>query len=160
MQNLNNFKVTLKTKSQVAGTQLEEKVLKPNKLDDTNMATDLVIIDPIVSAIKLPLKFKLKLKRALGNMETHTLFRINNHIITKIDSNAKDKELTFESDQTGIYVVKYERNYSVLIGTLVAVGVALLLIGAILIFLYNNPKYLKSLRYRANNAKRSFNDQL
>lgn len=141
---------------------MDEKILKPNNFDDTTMASDLITLNSIDSKINMPLKFKLKLKRALGSMESHTLYRINNEnsLMTKVDSNIQSNELRFESQQTGTYVVKYEKNYTVLIGVLVGVAVLLVLVGAIAVFFYFNPKYIKSLRYQASNAKRSMNNTL
>jgi hypothetical protein len=157
---LENFRVQVKTKDQVANTDLDTKVLIPNNFDQNSMASNLIIFDQLQSEIKKPLNVILRLKRGVGAMESYTLYRINNELLTKIDSKLDQSTLKFDTQQTGIYVVKYEKNYGVLIGVLVTIGLLLILVGAAIIFFYKNPQFAKSIRYRATNVKRSMNNQL
>ncbi|RNA14349.1 hypothetical protein BpHYR1_011292 [Brachionus plicatilis] len=97
------------------------------------------------------------MKRALDTMESHDLYRINNELLTKVESKIKDDNLEFETNESGIYVVKYDRSYGVLIGVLVGVAVFIIIILALSLLLYKNPNFIKSIRYRANNLKLSSN---
>lgn len=157
---LEHFRVDIKNLENVNQTELHTKVLLPNNFDQSTMASDLIIIKKPKSQLQKSLKINLRLKRALEIMESHNLYRINNELLTKVESKIKDENLEFETNQSGIYVVKYERSYGILIAVLVSIGVLILIILAISFLLYKNPNLIKSLRYRANNLKRSMNNQL
>lgn len=157
---LEKFRMDIKTLENVNQTELHTKVLKPNKFDQSTMASDLIIIKTNKNQFKSPLKISLKLKRSLKSMESHDLYRINNELLTKIDSKLNDDNLEFEIKQNGIYVVKYNRSYAVLIGVLVGIGALITIILFLSFFLYKNPNCIKRFRNRASNIKRSMNNQL
>lgn len=160
LDDLEYFRIDIKTKQNVNGSDLDTKVLKPNKFDESTMASDLIVINKLKNNIKKAMNMKLRLKRGLSGMESHNLYRINNELLTKVESKIKGDEIEFETQESGIYVVKYEKYYGILIGVLVGLGVLIILIGAAALFLYKNPQYVKSLRYKATNVKRSMNNQL
>ncbi|CAF0819348.1 unnamed protein product [Brachionus calyciflorus] len=160
LDDLEYFRIDIKTKQNVNGSDLDTKVLKPNKFDESTMASDLIVINKLKNNIKKAMNMKLRLKRGLSGMESHNLYRINNELLTKVESKIKGDVIEFETQESGIYVVKYEKYYGVLIGVLVGLGVLIILVGAAALFLYKNPQYVKSLRYKATNVKRSMNNQL
>lgn len=157
---LEQFRIDIKTFENVNQTELHSKVLKPNKFDQSTMASDLIIIKEMKNQLQKSLKINLRLKRALSSMESHDLYRINNDLLTKIDSKIIDDNLEFETRHSGIYVVKYNRSYAVLIGVLLGIGVLIAIILILSLLLYKNPNFIKRIRFRASNIKRSMNNQL
>lgn len=136
--------------------------MKSNNLDESTIASDFMVLHPISSKLNLPIKVKFNLKRALGSFESSSLYRINDdyNLLTKIESTVGNNEIKFDTQSTGTFVVKYEKNYSVLIGSLIGVGAFIILIGSVSLFLYKNPKYIHRLRYTTCNAKRSMSDEI
>ena len=119
LENIENFRVDIKSKEQVKGLDLDIKVLEPNQFNENTMGSDLIAFSKIQGEFKKPLSVKLKLKRSISGMETYNLYRINNQLLTKIESKIKDDIVEFDTQQSGFYVVKYEKSYGVLIGVLV-----------------------------------------
>ena len=75
----------------------------------------------------------------------------------KMSSDVKEPgRIVFETQEPGNYVAKNESDYSVLIGSLVGLGILIVLVGGVVGFLWRNPEYLKRVRYTATNAKLSF----
>lgn len=94
-------------------------------------------------------------------MESPTLYRINQDgVVSKVDSSVSSNQLRFESDQTGTYVLRYEKSYGVLIGVLIGVFAFIVIVAALAIFFYKNPNYIRSIRYRADNFQRSMANKI
>jgi hypothetical protein len=134
-----------------------------NSFDDESFLTDFIILNSVNKEINAPFQFKLNLKRSVGSMETMNVFKINSDFTTKtkIDSNIEGKQVvTFETKESGIYVVNTEKDYSLVIGLCVAAGLLIVLVGAIGAFFVKNPRYITRLRYMACDVKRSMQDEL
>ena len=110
-----------------------------------------------------PFKVNIGLKRSAATMETMNVYRINSEysLMTKVDSSANGNIVSVETDEpSGTYVVRYEKDFTALIVSLVVIGTLSIVIVSAGIFLYKNPKYLDRLKYQSCNFKRSLANQI
>jgi hypothetical protein len=134
-----------------------------NQFDAFSLASDFIIINPIGSFAEQPIEVSIKLKKSPGSFENSRIYRINSEysLMTNVNSNnIQSEQVTFETAQGGVYVVKNEKNYTVLIVSLVVAGILIALVLAASLFLFKNPKYFKRLKYSACNAKRSLSSEI
>lgn len=126
-----------------------------------SLGTNYLNVNPIDGQINIPLKYSVRVKRGAGAFESPTLYRINQDgVVSKVDSSVSSNQLRFESDQTGTYVLRYEKSYGVLIGVLIGVFAFIVIVAALAIFFYKNPNYIRSIRYRADNFQRSMANKI
>ncbi len=111
-----------------------------------------------------PIDVKLNLKRSPGVMESFNVYRFNSDmsLMTKIDhQKVHDSIVQFQtSERNGVYIVKYERDFTPLIVSLVLICVLVVVGASIGIYLWRNPKYLHRIRYTTNRFKRSMGGEI
>ena len=163
---LTYIKVDVKQREQILAESMlmaNQKALSlMNDFPSSAVVSDFLVINPAQNNMNMPLKVRMNLKKQPGSMESVTAYRINSDYTTqiKIESYIENGQIVFDTQLTGNYVAKNEYNYTILIAAMVGVAFFLILVSAVVIFLYKNPKYMKRMRYTACNAKRSMSDQI
>jgi hypothetical protein len=166
LNDLTYIRVDIKPKSQIIKesdvTSNQKAFDLMNDISDASMSTDFHIISKLENDINTPLKIKMSLKDALGSYESVSVYKINSDYstMTKLVSKLDNNQVSFETQQAGVYFAKKESDYSVLIAVLVSVFILLVVIGAVGIYLFRNPKYVQLMRYNACNIKRSMKNEI
>lgn len=141
--------------------EIDQKVLDANKLSGSQMGSYYFMINRINEKFKQPLKVSMKSKRSASIFESPTLYRIGEqNILTKVESSVKNNNVFFETDQSGTYVLKYEKNIWAILGLVIGIVALVILIGCVVLFFIMNPRFFRSLSYRASNLKMSLSSKI
>lgn len=143
----------------------KDLIKKYNRQLDTSkfqdLASNFVVISPNDKLTSIPFELKINLNedtsKFLNSINSINVYRIakDSSVMTKIDAKFDGSHARISNTHGGIYVATKERNYGIVIGIVVSIGVVIILSAVLVIFLKRNPKYMHSLRYRVNEAKRT-----
>ena len=160
------FKVDEISRDQImsdsAITSNQQAISIMNKLESASLGSEFFVVNPVDLTTSKPMQVTIRLKRQAGAFESASMYRISGDysVMTKLNGNVDNAVGTFETNLGGTYVAQYEKNYSTLIGALVGVGLLLVAVGAIGLFFFKNPKYIKRFRYTACNLRRSAQNEI
>ncbi len=143
-------------------------------LDESKLGSNFIQIEikelnvPSMPDLELdkPIKVSLKLTRSSGAMESVLVYRLSGDYATmsKVASEStesRDGRVDFETRlASGVYVVQFEKDYTPLAVSLVVLGVLGIVVASVAVYLCRNGKYLRSMRYKSANWKRSLEMEL